>query len=1114
MSGVFGLLKRVRILMRGFEAAVALLSLLVTYQVVWIFFHDISYIFRAPSTTVLLLPSGYYGDGLRFARPLTDPIVTSESQIDLTGFGPPDREIALAVNNVVVHSAITYRGIPSFFRDIPLRRGTNEITAYLADEAIDPSELTESRENLSLTVLARPEPKIEPELLGLFDTGIGYTIAIGLAEPSSNIYVGGVDQGQSISTDRIGSFVYYLPVTPGEEVELRASYTDQNWDRNSKVLYKGLLESGSEITNNLGRKVRISVAENATYKILAHAHIPPNSALHEWIRQDQISPIELLNSFFGLSVYPPPGNLWDPRRETEQDVSLTGSEVALELTGKVSPGGSYVEPSWSNELPLLTSLDDEIRLETFDSSRVLPSYPPDGVDGSTWVWRGGSQGGSYLGPDLHIQEKSSSGDNPVLANGPMAANIIDYLSRLQGMTPLKLKQFLEALLTSAPFIWLLWIIRNSKDAVATGYRTTILAVTSTFLIFHLTVLTLPFFSFSFDSLSLLLNQLFGETGDLSIILGTIADISNVYPFWAVGVILLIMPIYHARKRSRTASRLRESIYRQLIYRTVFWLLAATIPIAVVGGLIWFKLQFQELFSYPSNGVLFNDSAPSNLNDLLRVSLGSAGVGLFSSWIFLYWLIHFGVGLSVRLWWITVASSAMLFLPLVPVLFESAAGSARYFVAAVVGIYPFFIPQHVDSVLGTLIISGAGAILLYQFTHLSIRLSQHRKSFLLFRSQYKWAFVVLFLLISLPTAHILGTSQQLPIGVYDLTELTIHIDALLPYALIGGVLLFLKLLNQEDTHELSEHALGIGALLFAFYLTGRAAHLLFIPIPLLLGWYVFRRWVITTPGSMGTLLWTSPTRAIVQPFLDYKQALRWAHSLRSNVEKKYAQGDITLAEMRGKLQDVEQLATQRENALPVKPTAIKQLIFANGPENGPWANARVAVLYGLLFSLPFQIRTVVSSLELEIETFSNFPIFGVLRSVLFSGSFWILTAFVFGYFFHLIRGRDGFEKAIVFSVGLLIALIPLRIIEYQPLFVSSHLIQMVQVIAYLLILALVAFDLRVLQKLGYGWRELLSAHGLTTIMAYGSSIALASAASILGKDLLPLIWELIKWFSSG
>jgi len=79
--------------------------------------------------------------------------------------------------------------------------------------------------------------------------------------------------------------------------------------------------------------------------------------------------------------------------------------------------------------------------------------------------------------------------------------------------------------------------------------------------------------------------------------------------------------------------------------------------------------------------------------------------------------------------------------------------------------------------------------------------------------------------------------------------------------------------------------------------------------------------------------------------------------------------------------------------------------------------------------------------------------------------WVLIAFVFGYFFHAIRGQNGFQKSLSFIVALTIPTILLRFVMEPEVAARIQLIELVRLTAFVLLLALVAFDLRVLRNAG-------------------------------------------------
>lgn len=122
-------------LWRIFEAAIALFCLLVTHQSVWVYFQDLSARLRQsyPNPTVWITPAS-----------LTEPVdpqiypkpsfQVGQARLALRGFAPPNKPVNLIINGIAAGSDFSYDGKLNFY-DVKLRRGANEITAYLWDPA-------------------------------------------------------------------------------------------------------------------------------------------------------------------------------------------------------------------------------------------------------------------------------------------------------------------------------------------------------------------------------------------------------------------------------------------------------------------------------------------------------------------------------------------------------------------------------------------------------------------------------------------------------------------------------------------------------------------------------------------------------------------------------------------------------------------------------------------------------------------------------------------------------------------------------------------------------------------------------------------------------------------
>jgi hypothetical protein len=215
--------------------------------------------------------------------------------------------------------------------------------------------------------------------------------------------------------------------------------------------------------------------------------------------------------------------------------------------------------------------------------------------------------------------------------------------------------------------------------------------------------------------------------------------------------------------------------------------------------------------------------------------------------------------------------------------------------------------------------------------------------------------------------------------------------------------------------------------------------------------------------------------------------------------------MSLAAYREGFAETEQLEAEAQNLMPGGPTVVRRKVFAFGPDPGPWANGRMAALYGLILSLPFEIAALIRL----GRGYNSFPLLDGVRELLFPLSTWVLSAFVFGYFYHQIRGRDGFEKALVFSAALIIPTIPIRMIGGAQVLSAGHLWEIFEIIAFMLLLALLAFDLRLLSRLKYTWRELVGAYGLNSIVAYTGSLAVAAIGIAVQQQLVSFLTDLFK-----
>ncbi len=1101
------LLRRRRFLWRTFEALIALFCLLITHQIVWIYFQDLSKKLREefPNPTVWLRPVNLASsDTIGIKQAVFE---VDHSPIAIKAFAPPRRDVILKVNDLDHGPQSRLDGRLTFY-GVPLRRGENTVRGEVLEVNAPPAGSREE-ELVHQRIFFRPDSLLPLKILGAFPRDDGSLLIVGTADPTAKIHARRPESAMAypLYLDKYGVFQerLVLPSQPAQPYVLTASGKNPALvSSDSIALVDSLRRNPSH--RNLRRSLTL-VLSGDTYKVVGSAALLAGTTFEEWVEQELITPEDLLADYFGLRL-----SGFNPglpiAKEANAQIEVSSDTVKLRVAGKIPKTGFAAAFSRSGVLnnPPLLFPEDELRLEVQEGIRLRRTPLADTnwesfhEKGRTYVWRGGQRverpEGLLFEVEPAAQASADTSRNPAVASDHQTPriNVIQQIQKLEALAPKKVRDILTALLKTVPFLWLIWILSKIGTHRRGDYRATLYAATMAFFLFHFILLSLPVFKTSFNFFDPIL-PLFDAS---DAVFNSVKELGDIYPFLTIGIIFLFRPLYFTYKRRLPPPTLGRRLQRQFLRWLVFWPAVLILPTV----LFYWLVKVREASATTT-------SAQPLFESHLAAAVIFAGVGLLCCWIFLYWLLAVGLGQPIRLGLAIKVSWAMLLLPLLPILVEAIARFIRYVSVMEWSLYPFFVPPRRDNEIWFLLIVVVGATLLSQFVKLSIRLSQSRRGYAFLRSRWFWVLIPLFVLLSLPMKYVLGPSGSSEVNILDLNALAGGIASLLPSALLIGLITFLRKSNPADEFELRAEAVSIGAILFAYYLCGRTTSLLFAPVPLLLGWYVFTRWALLERVPFAAPKSAFALQELVRKLLDYKQARQLSASLQRNLEKKYAQGDLPLPDLQNKMKDSQAYVRGALEALPNGGEAeAKQKIFGHGPELGPWANAKNALRYGLLLSLPFQASTIISIIR--EQNFEEFPLLQVVNALAFSMTYWFLIAFLFGYFFHKIRGRDGFAKAFVFAIALLVATIPVRIFDLKPLLEQSFVVQNVQILAYVLLLALIAFDLRSLQKLGYTWRELLTVHGFTTITAYGSSIVLATVASLSGKDLFTYVVTIVNW----
>jgi hypothetical protein len=172
------------------------------------------------------------------------------------------------------------------------------------------------------------------------------------------------------------------------------------------------------------------------------------------------------------------------------------------------------------------------------------------------------------------------------------------------------------------------------------------------------------------------------------------------------------------------------------------------------------------------------------------------------------------------------------------------------------------------------------------------------------------------------------------GMFEFSNFAHTFDRALPYAILPATLFLIRLLNRKDRYELSPAVISCGSLLFAYYLCGQNITVLFVPIPLLVGYTLFRLFLIHPVAN----LQVSPAAGAVGAFLEMKDREVLAKQRKKALDKKFAQAEIAPPTYELGVSDIKQFTDSGGPESGLSGGSQAGRIFSLGPQSGPWDNA--------------------------------------------------------------------------------------------------------------------------------------------------------------------------------
>ncbi|MEF7613297.1 hypothetical protein V4F39_05185 [Aquincola sp. MAHUQ-54] len=319
--------------------------------------------------------------------------------------------------------------------------------------------------------------------------------------------------------------------------------------------------------------------------------------------------------------------------------------------------------------------------------------------------------------------------------------------------------------------------------------------------------------------------------------------------------------------------------------------------------------------------------------------------------------------------------------------------------------------------------------------------------------------------------------------------------------------------------------GLMAATFAGYLSLWNREPLAVALVMVAGWAVFMHGIV----DRGRGAPAPPAPGLAQKLAAHMAESRLLRSRRASVEKLFGEGRTSAAHLHAQRAEIDKAQRVLDQALGMPQDEARRRLFFHGPGETPLGNARRAALAGIAVGLFLQLLVqfqwagaAASTKSTWLTALGKFvvvdPQYRVIahdgsgsRVLAFCGELlnamavWAVAGFLFGYVFHLIRGRDGFMRAAVFGMGITVPyLLSQALVSGAAGVPVQTLLRVVPLLVFLLAAGALLFDGARLRNGGVSIARLPEIYGLKTSVGY-----LSFAGLLAGVQ--PLL-DLLGWLS--
>jgi len=888
-------------------------------------------------------------------------------------------------------------------------------------------------------------------------------------------------------------------------------------------------ETHGEIAEATRRTLEVIRAPDGTVQVSASACLAPEDPVLGWAHDSAVLGPEFVGRVFKTVVMGPPVAVNAPRWKQQFPVHL--------ISEQPTPSCTQVTTEYSVPDGLVMSMggfvpaqDDLFIVEGFSGKLMNLGRSPSAVDDDRFIWR---ETPARQSIDAVMIVTIPDTDRPAVPLPEMRqeaqtdSTLFLALRNLEKLLPQLLRPVFWGLAAVVPVGLILWAMQGyvpSSRAAKQRIRSARQGVLALF-VFMLAFALQPLIVAGTRTLLAILPSL-----------PTVAVVRTSLDFYAPLSVLTAFLVVSVLRANHSRRNVPTYWFRRI-------LAALSALIILVVGFV--ALMSVQLVAIPTLGNELLNSLYGDWQDVDITALGVPKIALTGGivaawflvclmgfWIPLYWLFRIAVP-SGSVVWATIGSSLIvLLLPLAAALGDLISLTLAFSR----GITSFGIPamlvpySHTDlpPMAAMLAVTAIIAVVLRAFREITAEmLSASQKS--RFRAYTGMPYLLgLTVLIVWPLLGVMeGEAELVSSATVRLVSVFQAYGVLL--ALLGPLAVWQELdhasaeLTIDERFNLSHKVLIVATAAFAGYLTLWSREPISVFIVIVAGWFVFRHLVLKTYIPLGA---TASSSDLVRRFASFLHESQMLKARRRALEKKFAAGDLAEDVLRSEREGIDSQEGLLQQTLGLTPGEARQRLFGYGPSSSPLKNGVIGAVAGLIMAgvvqllLPFDLAIVpeisqsgwldlVEKILVDPQyrvvekSVKGSHLLVLVNETLNAVSIWVVTGFLFGYVFHVVRGHDGFGKAVFFGLGIVIPYMLVQVLAVGGGTLSiASLTRVVPLLLFLLILGVLVFDGMVLRKQGVELSKLPTIYGLR------SSIGYISFASGLAA-LQPLL-ELIGW----